>query len=65
MAAYSGARIENAGTITVNEGIGMLIGQGATFANSGTIYLKNGIGIEGPGAVNNYGNIIILPGGNG
>ena len=65
MAAYSGARIENAGTITVNEGIGMLIGQGATFANSGTIYLKNGIGIEGPGAVNNYGNIIILSGGNG
>ncbi|MCB8564692.1 autotransporter-associated N-terminal domain-containing protein [Fusobacterium ulcerans] len=65
MAAYSGARIENAGTITVNEGVGMLIGQGATFDNSGTIYLKNGIGIEGPGAVNNYGNIIILPGGNG
>ena len=65
MAAYSGARIENAGTITVNEGIGMLIGQGATFANSGTIYLKNGIGIEGPGAVNNYGNIIIISGGSG
>ena len=65
MAAYSGARIENAGTITVNEGVGMLIGQGATFDNSGTIYLKNGIGIEGPGAVNNYGDIVILPGGNG
>ena len=65
MAAYSGARIENAGTITVNEGVGMLIGRGATFDNSGTIYLKNGIGIEGLGAVNNYGNIIILPGGNG
>ena len=65
MAAYSGARIENAGTITVNEGVGMLIGQGATFNNSGTIYLKNGIGIEGPGAVNNYGDIVILPGGNG
>ncbi len=28
MAAYSGARIENAGTITVNEGVGMLIGMG-------------------------------------
>ncbi|WP_462433271.1 autotransporter-associated N-terminal domain-containing protein [Fusobacterium sp. THCT1E1] len=65
MAAYSGARIENAGTITINEGVGMLIGQGATFANSGTIYLKNGIGIEGPGAVNNYGNIIIISGGSG
>ena len=65
MAAYSGARIENAGTITVNEGVGMLIGVGATFANSGTIYLKNGIGIEGPGAVNNYGDIVILPGGTG
>jgi len=65
MVAYSGARIENAGTITVNEGVGMLIGVGATFDNSGTIYLKNGIGIEGPGAVNNYGDIVILPGGTG
>ncbi|MEH1739253.1 autotransporter-associated N-terminal domain-containing protein [Fusobacterium varium] len=65
MAAYSGAKIENAGTITVNEGVGMLIGVGATFDNSGTIYLKNGIGIEGPGALNNYGHIVVLPGGNG
>ncbi|MGL5655643.1 MAG: autotransporter-associated N-terminal domain-containing protein [Fusobacteriaceae bacterium] len=65
MAAYSGARIENAGTITVNEGVGMLIGMGSTFTNSGTVYLKNGIGIEGPGAVNNSGHIVILPGGTG
>ncbi|BBA50818.1 putative autotransporter [Fusobacterium varium] len=65
MAAYSGARIENAGIITVNEGVGMLIGVGAAFDNSGTIYLKNGIGIEGPGALNNYGHIVVLPGGNG
>lgn len=65
MAAYSGARIENAGTITVNEGVGMLIGMGSTFTNSGTIYLKNGVGIEGPGAVNNSGHIVILPGGTG
>ena len=43
----------------------MLIGVGATFDNSGTIYLKNGIGIEGPGALNNYGHIVVLPGGNG
>ncbi|WP_373076863.1 autotransporter-associated N-terminal domain-containing protein [Fusobacterium varium] len=65
MAAYSGARIENAGIITVNEGVGMLIGVGAAFDNSGTIYLKNGIGIEGPGALNNYGHIVVLSGGNG
>ena len=59
MAAYSGARIENAGTITVNEGVGMLIGMGATFTNTGTIYVNNGVGIEGPGALTNTGTIIV------
>ena len=51
MAAYGGARIENAGTITVNEGVGMLLGVGATFSNTGNIFVKNGIGIEGPGTL--------------
>ncbi|WP_373592301.1 hypothetical protein, partial [Fusobacterium varium] len=59
MAAYSGARIENAGTITVNEGVGMLIGVGSTFTNTGTIFVNNGIGIEGPGGVVNTGNIVV------
>ena len=59
MAAYSGARIENAGTITVNEGVGMLVGNGATFANTGTIIVNNGIGIEGIGNTVNAGHIIV------
>ena len=41
----------NAGTITVNEGVGMLLGVGATFSNTGNIFVKNGIGIEGPGTL--------------
>ena len=59
MAAYSGARIENAGTITVNEGVGMVIGVGATFTNTGTIIVNNGIGIEGVGNTVNAGHIVV------
>ncbi len=59
MAAYNGSKIENAGTITVNEGVGMLLGIGATFSNTGTIVVKNGIGIEGGGSLTNSGNIVI------
>ena len=58
MAAYGeGSSIINNGTITVNEGIGMLITSGATFENAGTINVVNGIGIEGAGALTNTGTI--------
>ena len=59
MAAYTGARLENEGTITVNSGVGMLLGSGTTFSNTGTIFVKNGIGIEGAGALTNTGNIVV------
>ncbi len=59
MAAYSGAEIRNEGIITVNEGVGMLIGVGATFKKYWTIYVQNGVGIEGPGALTNTGDIFV------
>ena len=59
MAAYTGATIENRGTITVNEGIGMLVGNQANLINRGTIYVNNGTGIEGAGNITNTGNIVV------
>ena len=59
MAAYTGATIENKGTITVNEGIGMLVGNQANLINRGTIHVNNGTGIEGAGNITNTGNIVV------
>ena len=59
MAAYTGATIENRGTITVNEGIGMLVGNQANLINRGTIHVNNGTGIEGAGNITNTGNIVV------
>ncbi|WP_373592126.1 autotransporter-associated N-terminal domain-containing protein, partial [Fusobacterium varium] len=59
MAAYTGATIENRGTITVNEGIGMLVGNQANLINKGTIHVNNGTGIEGTGNITNTGNIVV------
>ena len=59
MAAYTGATIENRGTITVNEGIGMLVGNQANLINRGTIHVNNGTGIEGTGNITNTGNIVV------
>lgn len=65
MIAYAGGKIINEGTITVNEGTGMLAGLGASFENKGVINVANGVGIQGPGALINSGTINILPGGTG
>ena len=59
MAAYTGATIKNRGTITVNEGIGMLVGNQANLINRGTIHVNNGTGIEGTGNITNTGNIVV------
>ena len=59
MSAGMGSKIINNGTITVNEGAGMLVVTGATFENNGTIVVNNGVGIEGIGSTVNAGHIIV------
>ena len=63
MAAYQNSEIINDGIITVNNGVGMLVGPGGSFKNTGTIYVNNGIGIEGTGSFVNIGNVIVGAGG--
>ena len=63
MAAYQNSEIINDGIITVNNGVGMLVGPGGSFKNTGTIYVNNGIGIEGAGSFVNIGNVIVGAGG--
>ncbi|MCB8650991.1 beta strand repeat-containing protein, partial [Fusobacterium ulcerans] len=60
MASYgAGATIINNGTITVNQGAGMLVGTGTIFENNGTIIVNNGVGIEGIGSTINAGHIVV------
>ncbi|AVQ28937.1 autotransporter-associated N-terminal domain-containing protein [Fusobacterium ulcerans] len=60
MASYgAGATIINNGTITVNQGAGMLVGTGTIFENNGTIVVNNGVGIEGIGSTINAGHIVV------
>ena len=60
MASYgTGATIINNGTITVNQGAGMLVGTGTIFENNGTIVVNNGVGIEGIGSTINAGHIVV------
>ena len=60
MASYGvGATIINNGTITVNQGAGMLVGTGTIFENNGTIVVNNGVGIEGIGSTINAGHIVV------
>ncbi len=42
-----GATIENNGTITVNEGAGMLVGKEQHLIIMELLYVNNGVGIEG------------------
>ncbi|MEG9320844.1 autotransporter-associated N-terminal domain-containing protein [Fusobacterium varium] len=63
MAAYQNSEIINDGIITVNNGVGMLVGPGGSFKNTGTIYVNNGIGIEGAGSFVNIGNVVVGAGG--
>ena len=55
----AGATIINNGTITVNQGAGMLVGTGTIFENNGTIIVNNGVGIEGIGSTINAGHIVV------
>ncbi|WP_462424522.1 autotransporter-associated N-terminal domain-containing protein, partial [Fusobacterium ulcerans] len=59
MSAGMGSKIINNGTITVDEGAGMLVVTGATFENNGTIVVNNGVGIEGIGSTANAGHIVV------
>ena len=59
MSAGMGSKIINNGTITVDEGAGMLVVTGATFENNGTIVVNNGVGIEGIVSTANAGHIVV------
>lgn len=60
------SRIFNAGKITVNEGIGIYVEDGAKFTNTGTLSIKNGYGIGGSGDFTNIGGTVeLIKGGTG
>lgn len=63
MGAYTGATIENTGTITIDtNGVGMYVERGANLINTGTLIIKKGIGIAGLGTVVNTGKMQVTPG---
>jgi hypothetical protein len=61
---YTGSQVTNKGSITVDDGIGILVSPGTSFINEGTIIINNGVGIGGSGSfVQGSGSNITVNGG--
>ncbi|WP_141750336.1 hypothetical protein, partial [Fusobacterium sp. HMSC073F01] len=60
-----GSTIENNGTITINSGAGMVVGNQANLINTGTLNVNNGVGITGTGHITNTGTMNVAPGATG
>ncbi|WP_462425965.1 autotransporter-associated N-terminal domain-containing protein [Fusobacterium varium] len=64
-ASGPGSTIENNGTITINSGAGMVVGNQANLINTGTLNVNNGVGITGTGHITNTGTMNVAPGATG
>jgi hypothetical protein len=64
VAVYAGSQVTNRGSMTVDDGIGILVSPGASFVNEGTLIINNGVGISGSGSfIQGPGSNITINGG--